>query len=159
MCSLSANWNELHDTGSGAGGETWWVYPRDPLDQNPTHAMDDLMNFGLSRYLNSAGMFHDGRRGVPRFAAGTSLERGKVKLSEEARSQLRTQGFEFQRVGDGMRWGQRQLDYIWRLAYPEDVLAGSSIEAQGHALGRWAIESFALARAALVDEASAAPTG
>jgi hypothetical protein len=38
---VGANWNQLQETDS-KGGETWWVYPRDPLERNPTHATADF---------------------------------------------------------------------------------------------------------------------
>lgn len=36
----------------------------------------------------------------------------------------------------------REHEYVWRVAYPEEVLAGPDLEAQGEALAGWVIATI-----------------
>ena len=126
------------------GGETWWDYPASP--DGPSVVGD--WTFAWHLFIDSSRIFRDGRVGVPRFAAGVRTTRGQLAatLKDAAADELRKAGFELFEKGD-VKHGS--WDAVWRLAYPEDVLAGASIQAQGRWLGRWIVESFELARAAL----------
>jgi hypothetical protein len=126
-------------------GETWWVYPASSHEPS----VGAGWSFAWHLFEDSTRIFRDGRAGAPRFAAGVSATRGKLStLTDAAGDELRNAEFELFSKGD-LKYGD--WDYVWRLAYPEDVLAGPSLQAQGRSLGRWIVESFELARAGLAE--------
>lgn len=91
----------------------------------------------------------DGRRGVPRFAAGLNAPAGTLaSLDPAVREQLQRSGFALWAAGD-LRW--KDYDYIVMTAYPDELLAGKSIQEQGTAVGHWVLETFNLATTALAD--------
>jgi len=91
----------------------------------------------------------DGRRGVPRFVAGLNAPAGALSsLDPAAREQLRRAGFTLLPAVD-LRW--KDHDYIVMTAYPDELLAGKSIQEQGTALGQWVLDTFKLATRALAD--------
>jgi len=125
-------------------GETWHLYPSHRAGDPPVSDW----TFAWSLFPDSSQYFRDGRNGVPRLVAGANAQPGELQtVGDLARTQLRKDGFQL--LAKGGMWSGKG-DKIWRLAYPEDVLAGSSIKAQGDALGAWIVESFEQARAALV---------
>ncbi len=82
--------------------------------------------------------------GCPRLSAGAS---GKLEtLPPGAADELHAHHFQLLSKG-GVYTGKGEQ--IWRLAWPEEVLAGASLEAQGASLGAWIVETFELANAAL----------
>jgi hypothetical protein len=117
---------------------SWWSYP-----MREAHR-DVLPDWGLdwNLFRDARAIFPEGRPGVPRFTAGASADSGELaKIDPDAADRLRALGFE---LTAKERLSANGWDRIWRCAYPEEVLAGSTIEAQGEALGRWVVESFEL---------------
>ncbi len=55
-------------------------------------------------------------------------------------------GFELR---DKTRTRSTDNEYVWRIVYPEDVLAGATIDAQGKMLADWVIAAFSDLRTAL----------
>jgi hypothetical protein len=115
--------------------ERWWGYPPTKPDSEMLRAWD----FSWSVYMRSQ-IFLDGRKGVPRLAAGLGAEFGAMQtLDASVTSRLREADF--------VLYGKRNLrnnsrDRIWRVAYPDEVLAGGTLEDQGQAMGRWIVNAF-----------------
>lgn len=80
------------------------------------------------------------RPGATRFTAGVGAGVGQLRtLAADTQDRLRQTGFELLGANDlpGVKF-----ENIWRTAFPEDVLAGRSLEEQGSALGEWVHQTF-----------------
>jgi hypothetical protein len=101
--------------------ETAWSYPARPGDAPLTR-----WTFSWNVFADSETVFRDGARpGVPRLAAGVRAEWGTLQDLEPARQNaLGDAGFEAFTKGDLKSAG---WDWVWRLAYAEDVIAGASL--------------------------------
>jgi hypothetical protein len=129
-----------------SAGETWWVYPLSPKGPSVAQAW----KFAWHLFEDSTRIFRDGRAGAPRFAAGASAARGELMtLPASKRDALRDGDFELLSKPE-LKYGE--YDYVWRLAYPVEVVVGSSIQTQGQALGRWMVDSFQRAATALAED-------
>lgn len=126
------------------GTETWWTYPPRPPD------VPHLGRWELAWHVfrESTQLFPDGRRGVPRIAAGAAADWGTLHtISSSTKDRLASEGFQLFEKGD-LRGNTRER--IWRLAYPEEVLAGASLDAQGRALGQWVAKAFSDVQTTLI---------
>jgi hypothetical protein len=130
------------ETPGEAKNERWWRWP----DQG---CADMVPGRGPSEHRVGCywGMFdeaqlilRDGRPGVPCFTAGLTMERGVVGEGWSApRDSLRSGDFSVLERADTT---SPKNDYVWRIAYPEDILAGADVEAQGKALAQWVRDTF-----------------
>ena len=139
-CDIASRWVREH---WDAPGEqvNWRAGSRIPDDRWETHSpwpeggqdVDwGLWSCGWNLYGDSARLLPDGRRGVPCFIAGLRKEAEGIDDSEWAQ-RLRDANFEI-----WPRWGHQ----VRRVAYPEEVVVGRGIEAQGESLGRWIVDAF-----------------
>jgi len=114
----------------------WAHYPIDPGSESPPSAWEATW---FEFTLKDDGMKEDESRDAFVFAAGATLETAANRRlsSPEYASWLaerRAAGFEL-----------RRDQYYWRLfrfLYPEELLAQSTLEEQGLALGRWVTTTF-----------------
>jgi hypothetical protein len=135
-----------HQTSSEAPGraksERWWRWP----DQEcaGTIPRSGSSEDGAGCYWHVFDEAHlilrEGRPGVPCFTAGLTMERSAIGDGWSAlRDSLRSRDFRLLGQADTT---SPKHDYVWRIAYPEDILAGADIAAQGDALARWVQGTF-----------------
>lgn len=122
--------------GSRSRGESWWLYPSGRAGE-PT---SQQWAFAWHLFHDASSIFTDGRRGVPRLTTGASGDPGTLAhLAAEKLEQVREAGFQ---PIPKEALISNSSDRIWRLAYPEEVLAGATLDAQGAGIGRWIVDSF-----------------
>jgi hypothetical protein len=91
-------------------------------------------------FRDSTENFSDGKPGVPRIAAGASAAWGTLERLPPAVKEHLAEA-RFRLIGKGDLSGNT-AERIWRLVYPEDVLAGASLKDQGEVLARWLTAGF-----------------
>lgn len=119
-------------------GETWHKYPSHPQEVS---ALRRYSEFSWSVFHNGAQYFRNGRRDVPLMVAGAGWDEAAARsIEDSAKEILRRDGFallfskEQVWIGGGAR--------IWRLAYPDEIIAGTTIAEQGQVVGRWIVAAF-----------------
>jgi hypothetical protein len=125
--------------------ERWWRYP---LPETQAEDQKDPWDFGWHLFLDSDSILRDGRAGAPCFLAGVAGDAtGRIgDLSDGNVDTLRSKAFHI--LPEGATKAHKR-EYIWRVAYPEDVLAGPDVAAQGRALARWITAALDELRAVL----------
>lgn len=121
-------------------GETWHYYPSHPRDVDAP--LRRYEHFYWSIFHDGAQYFRNGRRGVPRLVAGAGQwdDTALPDIGSEGEDQLRNQRFTIL-VPRRDVWTGRGVR-IWRMAYPDEVFAGSTLGEQGRAVGEWVVEAF-----------------
>jgi hypothetical protein len=79
----------------------------------------------------------DSRGGVPVFVAGVTTELGHPIVTPQAASWAAklTDSHGFAEVED-------ECQRFERIAYPEEILIGRTLQQQGESLGRWIVETY-----------------
>jgi hypothetical protein len=138
--------------GQSDGGTVYekdWSYPPHRAAETPAALLAPWEEWGLvwGRFMDSGRLLVDGRAGVPMFYAGVGTEHqgSLARLDEYQQDLLRRGGF---RLIDG-RSAQTHNEFIWRIGYSEDVLAGPNLGEQAQSLAQWAITAFDDVRAVL----------
>jgi len=121
-------------------GETWHYYPSHPPDVDTPLSSHE--QFSWSIFHDGAQYFKNGRRGVPRVVAGVGQwdDTALPDIGSEGEDQLRNQKFTIL-VPKRDVWTGRGVR-TWRMAYPDEILAGSTLVEQGRAVGEWVVEAF-----------------
>jgi hypothetical protein len=146
---IDKSWNEQTRgqwPQTGTARERWWSYANHARDTPPI-AVDERWGWSWEVIYDSAWIFPDRRVGVPCIGAGMTADRGSIATLEQ-RSQDRLLDAEFE-LRDKTRTRSTENEYVWRIVYPEDVLAGATIDAQGKMLADWVIAAFSDLRTAL----------
>ncbi|HYB27843.1 MAG TPA: hypothetical protein VEF89_14590 [Solirubrobacteraceae bacterium] len=115
---------------------SWWMFPTCRPGGTPVEGWE----FDFDLYRDSSSIFRDGRAGVPVFTVGTSGEPGTLSaLDPPTADELTNARFHLlpKQLLVGGPW-----DRIWRRGYPDELLAGTTLQEQGHALARWAVDAF-----------------
>ncbi len=126
--------------------ERWWEYA--PAGRTPLASeTDSPWDWSWNLLIDSASVLRDGRPGAPCFTAGaTTSVPGSVARLNDREERLRDAGF---RVLSRDDTHSRKNEYLWRVAYPEDVLSGPDLAAQGDTLAQWVGSALTEVRAVL----------
>jgi hypothetical protein len=126
------------------GNTSWWMFPTSRPGGTPVAARE----FELDLFRDSSSCFRDGRPGVPVFTVGTSGEPGTVStIDPETADELTRAGFQLLPKASLL---SNSWDRIWRRAYPDELLAGATLEEQGKSLARWVVDAFERLQAILL---------
>ena len=135
---IAAQWAPLapEQYGSRSGSISWWMFPTCRDGMMPLEGRE----FDFNLFRDSTGCFRDGRPGVPVFTVGTSGEPGTIAaLDAETADALADAGFQLLPKASLL---SNNWDRIWRRAYPDELLAGATLEDQGNSLARWVVDAF-----------------
>ena len=116
------------------GSDTAWTYQWRPEDQPPAGFAPRWI------WFSEGAPFFLERPGAGRFTVGIGAAPGHLAaLDHHTREQLEEAGFLILGSGD-----LRGIHYenIWKVAYPEDILAGGDLQTQGEALASWILLNF-----------------
>ena len=131
---VAENWTPPSDRKWASRGQLlldmWDAYDVVPADMPPQDWRG--WGWGWNLFADASQLMPEGRRGAPCFIAGIRKDQEGIDDAAWA-TKLRDAGFEI-----WPRWGQQ----VRRVAYPEEVLIGRTLDAQGQSLGRWIVESF-----------------
>ena len=139
-CDLASRWVSEH-WNAAAEPVNWRAGSRIPDDRWEVHspwpagaqiAEWGPWSCGWDLFGDAAQLLPDGRRGVPCFLAGVRKDSEGIDDPEWGQK-LRDAGFVI-----WPRWGQQ----VRRVSYPEEVVVGRGIEAQGESLGKWIVDAF-----------------
>lgn len=159
VCEIAAEevgrrWNDADSSGiypqRGSRSESWWNYPKHPRGGD-TPATAAEWNFDWQLFDDSTYLFKDGQPGVPCFAVGMAARAHKKAagaLDSETQQLLDDSRFGILPLGST---ASRNFEYVWRRAYPEEVIVGGDIASQGTALAAWIVDGFTALTAALSD--------
>jgi len=126
----------------------WWPYPSYPIGGSAP-GVSDAWSWDWEQLDDSASVLLDGRPGVPCFSVGMAAEvkdGAMATLTDAQRAALEQAAFSLLALGDT---NSRNYEYVWRIAYPEEVLAGRDLRSQGDALASWIHDGFLALSAAL----------
>jgi hypothetical protein len=147
-----------YESGRGDGGtvsDKHWGYPTSRSSEPSLRLSEPWETWGLywGRIIDSAQILRDGRPGVALLFAGVGTERqgSLAALGEDRQDRLRNLRF---RLLDA-RSAKTSNEHIWRVAYPEDLLAGGDLDAQATQLADWVVDAFTEVRAVLIEDSVA----
>ena len=125
----------------------WWPYPSCPMGGSA--AVSDDWSWDFEQLDDSASVLLDGRAGVPCLTVGMSAEAesgAMAALGDAQRAALEQAGFSLLALGDTT---SDKYVYVWRVAYPDEVLTGRDLRSQAEALASWIIDGFMALHAAM----------
>jgi hypothetical protein len=137
VCAITSDLVRLEWGDAEAGrrsGVSTWTYQWRPGDEPPPGFAPRWM------WWQDAPPFFRERPGVGRFTVGLGAETGHLAaIDHPTHEKLEDAGFLILPSGD-----LRGIDYenIWKMAYPEEILAGADLQAQGEALASWILRNF-----------------
>lgn len=139
---VERNWDGARDGEEGKAGIPYGVWYSWPSDPHGPH--DSFLDWSVTRASTVHPIPPDG---AVFFMAGLNVAKGReFAVTDEQRAWQRAleEGTDI----DGRRvYFQRwrgNHERLHRIAYPHQVLAGSTLAEQGSALGRWIVETFEL---------------
>jgi hypothetical protein len=146
ICGQAKGYVEQHWEGVPGGEDkpgipygVWYGWPR-----APSGPADSFLDWVVARASGNQPIPHDG---AVFFMAGLNVARGReFATSDHERAWQRAleEGKEIDgRLVSFQRW-RGNHERLHRLAYPHEVLTGSTVAEQGTALGRWIVETFDL---------------
>jgi hypothetical protein len=137
--------------GSRSGNASWWIFPTCRVGGIPLEGRE----FDFNLYRDGSAIFRNGRQGVPVFTVGTSEEPGTVAaIDPQTADDLTNAGFELLPTQSLL---SNPWDRIWRRAYPDELLAGATLQKQGGSLARWVVDAFEQLHDILAGEETSQP--
>jgi hypothetical protein len=137
---IASQWNDPVGEPYVDSQERSFEYPAPRRDQS---TVPDFGAWGLmwSRFGDSNVYLTDGRPAVPCFLAGANAQGGGAlgQVTAERLESAERAGFRILKRGSGIR---SENEYIVRVAYPDDIIAGPTLEEQARVLARWVVEAF-----------------
>lgn len=143
---VAARWSEPVGEAYKTGHEWAWNFRASRADESPARDLG-AWKPGFWRFADASEYLADGRAGVPCFLAGAQATQGAVKQFDERRAAaLQDSGFRLLARGSGIR---SKSDWVVRTIYPEEILAGASLQAQADSLARWVVDALTALTAVL----------